>query len=150
MFIPTDAQIDQMSFKATSAYSEEQQKANMKQWLASDDYLSKHRGEYFERYAANDPFEHHFDFHAAISFKFTTGKYVHKFELSGDILNIGNMFNKEWGRYSSAAGSASYYSPVTYAKNGQFQFLHDGDYNMHSYSDYYSRWRGQIGLKYTF
>ena len=150
MFIPTDAQIDQMSFKATSAYSEEQQKANMKQWLASDDYLSKHRGEYFERYAANDPFEHHFDFHFAQGFKFNTGKYVHKFELSVDILNIGNMFNKEWGRYSSAAGSASYYSPVTYAKNGQFQFLHDGDYNMHSYSDYYSRWRGQIGLKYTF
>ena len=60
------------------------------------------------------------------------------------------MFNKEWGRYSSAAGSASYYSPVTYKGNGKFQFLHDGDYNMHSYSDYYSRWRGQIGLKYTF
>ncbi len=160
MFIPTDAQIDQMQFKSNakfdnngkkiSGYTAEEQATNMKQWLASDDYLSKHRGEYFERYAANDPFEHHFDFHFAQGFKFNTGKYVHKFELSVDILNIGNMFNKEWGRYSSAAGSASYYSPVTYAKNGQFQFLHDGDYNMHSYSDYYSRWRGQIGLKYTF
>lgn len=160
MFIPTDAQIDQMIFdssakydasgKKISGYTAEEQTTNMKQWLASDDYLSKHRGEYFERYAANDPFEHHFDFHFAQGFKFNTGKYVHKFELSVDILNIGNMFNKEWGRYSSAAGSASYYSPVTYKGNGKFQFLHDGDYNMHSYSDYYSRWRGQIGLKYTF
>ncbi len=149
LFIPTDAQIDQMQFKANSKYTAEQQKENFKQWIAGDSYLSKHRGEYFERYADNEPFESHFDFHFAQTYKFRVGKDMHSVELSFDVLNIGNMLNKKWGRYTST-GSATYYSPVTYSGNGQFQFLHDGDYNMRSYSDYYSRWRGQIGLKYTF
>ena len=149
MFIPTDAQIDQMQFKATSAYTADQQRANYKEWIARDGYLSKHRGEYYERFADNEPFESHFDFHLAQTYKFKVGKEIHAVELSFDVLNIGNMFNKKWGRYTST-GTAVYYSPVTYTGNGQFQFLHPGDYDMRSYSDYYSRWRGQIGLKYTF
>ncbi len=151
LYIPTDAQIDQMPFKATSAYSEAQQRENMKAWIANDSYLSKHRGEYYERYADNEKFEHHFDFHFAQTYNFRVGQQTHGLELSFDIMNVGNMFNKKWGRYSSAGGSATYYSPVTFdTKTSSFQFLHDGDYNMRSYSDYYSRWRGQIGLKYTF
>lgn len=150
IFIPTDAQIDQMTFKATAAYTADAQKANMKAWIANDSYLSKHRGEYFERYAANEKFEHHFDFHIAQKLSFAVGKSVHSWELSLDIINIGNMLNKNWGRVTSLQSStSSYYSPITYS-SGTFQFLHDGDYNMRSYSDYYSRWRGQIGLKYTF
>ena len=149
MFIPTDAQIDRMQFKATSAYTADQQRTNYKEWIARDGYLSKHRGEYYERFADNEPFESHFDFHLAQTYKFKVGKEIHAVELSFDVLNIGNMFNKKWGRYTST-GTAVYYSPVTYTGNGQFQFLHPGDYNMRSYSDYYSRWRGQIGLKYTF
>ena len=149
MFIPTDAQIDRMQFKATSAYTVDQQRANYKAWIARDSYLSKHRGEYYERFADNEPFESHFDFHFAQTYKFKVGREFHAVELSFDVLNIGNMFNKKWGRYTST-GTASYYSPVTYAGNGQFQFLHPGDYDMRSYNDYYSRWRGQIGLKYTF
>ena len=62
-------------------------------------------------------------------------------------MNISNMFSAKWGRYS---GTSGYYSPITYAGKGQYQFLHPADYNMRSYADYYSRWRGQIGLKYIF
>ncbi|MCC8095853.1 MAG: TonB-dependent receptor [Tannerellaceae bacterium] len=151
IFIPTDAQIDQMPFIATNAYTVEEQRANMKAWIANDSYLSKHRGEYYERYADNEKFEHHFDFHFAQKYHFNVGHRVHTVELSFDIINVGNMFNKSWGRYSSAGGSATYYSPITYNSSAQaFQFLHDADYNMRSYSDYYSRWRGQIGLRYIF
>lgn len=150
MFIPTDAQIDKMPFLSNSDYTVEEQKANMKSWLANDKYLSKHRGEYYERYADNEKFEHHFDFHFAQRYSFKVGKQNHALELSFDMMNIGNLFNKEWGRYSST-GAALYYNPVTYNSRSQaFQFLHDADYTMHSYNDDYSRWRGQIGLKYTF
>jgi hypothetical protein len=150
IFIPTDAQIDQMLFEATSNYTVDAQKAGMKAWIANDPYLSKHRGEYYERYADNEKFEHHFDFHLAQKYSFHTGGTLHSLELALDILNIGNLFSQEWGRYASAGGSATYYSPVTYLKDGVFQFLRDKDYNMRSYSDYYSRWRGQVSLKYTF
>lgn len=37
---------------------------------------------------------------------------------------------------------------VNYQGNGVYQFT--GAYAYKSYSDYYSRWRGQVGLKYTF
>lgn len=149
MFIPTDEQIDKMQFKANKNYTAEEQKENFREWIANDGYMSKHRGEYFKRYADNLPFESHFDFHLAQTYKFKVGAQVHSVELSFDVLNVGNMFNKKWGRYTST-GTAKYYSPVTYSGNGQFQFLHPGNYEMRSYDDYYSRWRGQLGLKYTF
>ncbi|MCQ2974935.1 MAG: TonB-dependent receptor [Bacteroidales bacterium] len=156
-YIPTDAQIDQMPFISTwneekqTGYTEDMQRAAMKAWIANDDYMSEHRGEYFERYADNEDFEHHFDFHFAQQFKFNVGKRVHAIEFSFDVLNVGNMFSPKWGRYAQAAGSSTYYSPVTFNnKTNAYQFLHDENYNMRSYSDYYSRWRGQIGLKYIF
>jgi outer membrane receptor protein involved in Fe transport len=146
MFIPTDAQIDKMPFTATDTYSEAQQRANMKAWIAGDDYMKKHRGEYFDRNGANDKFEHHFDFHLAHTIGFKVGKGMRHLELSVDIINAGNIFNKKWGRTSA---SSTFYSPVNFS-NGAYQFLQPADYNMKSYSDYYSRWRGQVGMKWTF
>ena len=155
MWIPTDAQIDQMTFKSTynatknTGYTAEQQAANMKSWLASSKYLKDHRGEYYDRYADNMPFESHVDLHLGQKFNFQVGKQVHGIELTFDIINFTNMLNKSWGR-SYGMGLNSYFSPVTYSGNGVFQFLHDADYNMFSYADNLSRWRGQIGLKYSF
>lgn len=150
MFIPTDDQIDAMKFTATTKYTADAQKANMKQWIANDPYLSKHRGEYYERYQDNEEFEHHFDFHFSHEVKFKVGERFNALELTFDILNVGNLLNKDWGHYGSNGGGSAYYSPVTYKGSGNFQFLNPGDYQMRSYSDYYSRWRGQIGLTYTF
>ena len=151
LYIPTKAELDQMKFTDDTKYTAEQQRANMNTWIESEDYLKKHRGEYYDRYADNEDFENHFDFHFAQRFSFNVGKNVHAIELSFDILNISNMFSSEWGRYASSNGAAAYYSPVTYSsKNKEYKFLHPADYNMRSYNDYYSRWRGQIGLKYIF
>ena len=163
-YIPTDAEIDQMQFKKGSSsgvsYDADMQRTAMKAWIAGDSYLRSHRGEYFERFADNEEFEHHFDFHFAQTYKFRVGKMMHSLQLTFNIQNLANLFNKKWGHYTST-GSSVYYSPVTYSGNGQFQFLHgyaknaegnveQTDYDMRSYSDYYSRWRAQIGLKYTF
>ena len=154
-YIPTDEQIDQMSFRATGAYTEDVQRANLKAWLAADDYLSSHRGEYFERFGDNEHFEHHFDLHIAQKYEFPVGKQKHAIELTLDIMNIGNMLNKNWGRYTAATGYGNFYTPVnaTYnaaTKSVTYQFLHTADYDMRAYDDYLSRWRGQIGLRYTF
>ena len=147
IYIPTDEQIDQMKFKDDKKFTADEQKANLKEWLASEEYLKDHRGEYYERYADNEKFENHFDFHFAQRFNFKVGKETHGIELSFDVMNISNMFSPKWGRYS---GTSQYYSPITYKGNGEYQFLQKGDYLMRSYADYYSRWRGQIGLKYIF
>lgn len=143
IYIPTDAETDRMDFIPTSAYTAEQQRENFKTWLARDRYLKKHRGEYFSRNADNEKFEHHFDLHVSHRIQCRVGKRKPAVELSLDILNIGNLLNKEWGR----TAAASSYTPINYRGNGSFQFLHDADYNMRSYNDYYSRWRGQLGIR---
>lgn len=148
-FIPTDEQIDQMPFKATSDYTADMQRQNLKAWLANTPYLKDHRGQYYERYADNLPFENHFDLHIAEKMKVRVGKYVHALELSMDILNVGNLLNKDWGRTYSSSYNSEFVTPVSYS-GGQYQFLSAPEYVIKYPSSYYSRWRGQIGLKYTF
>lgn len=150
IFIPTDAQVDQMQFLGTDAYTAEQQRANLKQWLATTRYVKDHRGEYFERYGDNLPFESHFDFHFGQKFGIRTGKYVHALELTLDIMNVANLLNKDWGRTFSSGYNSEFVSPITYKGDGVFQFANPSDMPLKYPSSYYSRWRGQVGLKYTF
>ena len=150
-YIPTDEQIDQMAFEETTynkeKLTEAMQRQLLKDWIAEEPYLKNHRGQYFERYAANLKFEHHFDIHLAQKFSFKINQQINSIELSLDILNVGNLLNKNWGR-TYGDGFGVYYSPVNYQGDGAYQFT--GQYAVRNYSDYYSRWRGQIGLKYTF
>lgn len=157
LFIPTDEQIDKMTFtpvmksdNKTVKYSQDDQRANLKKWLANTAYLKDHRGEYYERYADNLPFESHFDFHFGQKFGIKVGKYVHALEVTMDILNVANLLNKDWGHTYGSSYSSELITPITYKGNGAFQFDNDSTTPIKYYSDYYSRWRGQIGVKYTF
>lgn len=147
LYIPTDAQVDRMRFTATADYTARQQQTNFKAWLARDGYTKGHRGEYYRRNGGRKPFENHFDFHFAHRINFRIGKAMRGVEFSLDLVNVGNLFCKAWGRTSV---STVYYNPVTYKGGGNFQFLHDADYDMHAYDDYYSRWRGQLGVRFIF
>lgn len=150
IYIPTDEQVDQMKFKGTAAHSAEEMRANLKQWLATTDYVKDHRGQYAERYGANLPFESHFDFHFGQKFGIKAGKYVHALEVTMDIMNIANLLNKKWGRTFSSGYNSEFVTPLTYSGGGEFQFDNDADLPLKYPSSYYSRWRGQIGVKYTF
>lgn len=168
MWIPTDEQIDKMHFVATTVnnsnntyplitrvlgegykgnLSEEQQRALLKQWIAEDSYMRDHRGQYFERYADNLAFEHHFDLHFAQKYSFKVAGQINSLELSFDIINLGNLLNKDWG-HTYGDGFGRYFSPFNYEGDGMFKF--DGTHVNRDYNSYNSRWRGQIGLRYTF
>lgn len=161
MYIPTDAEIDQMSFKQGSnsgkTYTQDDQRANMKQWIHEDKYLSKHQGEYFDRNADNEAWENRLDLHLDHKFGFKVGKDIRYLQIGFDIINFTNLLNKKWGATMSQGGY-NYYSPVNVSTTKtagavsavQYQFLHDGDFDMRSYSDYYSRWRMQLSAKLTF
>lgn len=163
-FIPTDAQIDKMKFEETSfsanaltrkvfpdykggRLTQDMQRELLKYWVGNDSYMKHHRGQYYRRYADNLAFEHHFDLHLAQKLSFKVCGQVNSVELSFDIINLGNLLNKDWG-HTMGDGFGVYYSPVNYQGKGVYQFT--GGYASRNYSDYYSRWRGQIGLKYTF
>ena len=163
MYIPTDAEVDAMYsaglFKSSATYKEdgvtqkggytpEQQRDNFKQWLGSEKYLKDHRGEYYDRNADNEDWENRLDLHVDHKFGFKVGKEIRYIQIGLDVINFTNMLNKKWGATLSQGGY-NYYSPLTYSK-GKYQFLRDGDFDMRSYSDYYSRWRMQLSAKLTF
>ena len=78
------------------------------------------------------------------------GDCMHSLEITADIMNVANLLNKDWGRTYGSTYDTQYKSPIGYAGNGNYQFLHDADYVMFYPDSYYSRWRGQLGVKYTF
>jgi hypothetical protein len=159
IYIPaTQADINLITipaYGANPAITPAEQWAALDAFIAKDKYLSKHRGEYAERNAARLPFQHQFDFRFLQEFKVKIGSTTNKLQVTFDILNLGNMLNKKWGH-------------VIYASNQQFSiinykgqvttttptFTYDGsgqtNGNAYYFSDYTSRWRGQIGIKYIF
>ncbi len=128
-------------------------------FVAQDKYLSAHKGQYAEAYAARAPWVHRFDFRWAHNFKFKTGAQEHNFQLSMDVLNIGNMFNSKWGVYKNAAISNNSrflnYEGLNAAGEPTFSIGKNnaGDYLSQSYDfivDQAQCWQIQFGLKYFF
>ena len=150
IYIPTDDEIDKMQFKEINGIEPEQQRQNMKEWLANTRYVKNHRGEFYKRYADNLPFESHFDFHFDQKFGIKIGKYVHRLEVSMDIMNVANLLNKKWGRTLSSSYGSEFVSPITYNGDGTFSFSYEPTDPVKYAHNYYSRWRGQVGVKYTF
>jgi hypothetical protein len=134
----------------------DQQWAKLDAFISKDKYLSKHRGEYAERNAARLPFTNVFDFRLMQEFKIQVGNSTNKLQLSFDILNVGNMLNKEWGHYTYASNQQ--FTLINYkglaAGTSKPTFTYDAsgqtNGNAYSYSDFSSRWRGQLGVRYIF
>lgn len=149
IFIPTDEQVDAMPFSASGDLSADQQKANLKTYLASAQYLKDHRGEYYERNSDRMDFEHHFDFRFLQDFRFKVGKEMQTLQFSVDIMNVGNLLNREWGLESYMSNNAA--SPISFdTRNSTFQFKEKAGYDPFGISNLSSRFRCQLGLRYIF
>lgn len=127
-------------------------------FVEQDNYLKNHKGEYAEAYAARTPWVHQFDLRIAEDFMFKIGSTQHKFQLSFDFINIGNMFNSKWGIPKNA-------QPSNYNKILKFEGT-DADktpifsmykvnkaYPTQTYDtnmSYANCWKLQLGLKYFF
>ena len=145
MYIPTVNEIGYMSW----ASAEDAQK--FENFIRSDSYLSSHRGQYSERNAGIAPFEHHFDLHVSQNFIYDK-KNNRKVELMLDVKNISNMFNRAWGLYYGAAYNRSplKVTDVTKVGDGYVPTYKWYGQTAVTLSDFYSRWRCQLGLRLTF
>ncbi len=127
-------------------------------FVEQDKYLSAHKGEYAEAYAARSPWVHRFDLRIAEDFAFNIGNTKHNFQLVFDFMNIGNLLNSKWGVYqinsisnNSAIlkyeGQNDKKQPVfsMYQKDGNY-LTQSYDYNYH----YGQCWKFQIGIRYIF
>ncbi len=85
------------SSNGTVVFTPAQQAAAWDAYIQQDPYLSKNRGRYAERGAAFLPFLHRMDFNVAQDVFFRLGGQQHKFQFRADVLNFGNLLNKNWG-----------------------------------------------------
>jgi hypothetical protein len=147
LFVPTDVQLNQMQFVA-GAFTEQEQRDAYGAFIGQDPYLSTIRGEYAERNAALSPWWSTWDVRILQDLIINENS---KFQLSWDILNIGNLISNSWGvrqiptltQPISVAGVDATGVP-TYSFNPG---LND------SYADSFglsSRWQMQLGLRFIF
>jgi len=138
----------------TNPITAQDQWTNLNSFIENDDYLSSRRGQYVERNGARLPFQHLFDVRLLQEFGVKTGQQVHRFQISFDILNVGNLLNNNWGRNYFVSNQT--FEAIQFAGlNGtrptfNYTAANQNNGNIYSISDYNSRWRGQIGLRYIF
>lgn len=146
MYIPTESEIMQMSWsKATDALLVEEA-------IAEDPYLASHRGQWSERNAAISPFEHHFDLQLAEDIFYDTAS-KRKVQITFDLVNASNLLNREWGLYYSSSIYKSILTVDSISKdsagNWTPKYSYKADHGF-SLTDFNSRWRCQLGVKFTF
>lgn len=146
LYIPTRDELVQMSW--TDAASA----AKYENFIRQDAYLRAHRGQWSERNAGIAPFEHHFDLQLTEDF-FYDKKSGRKLQLIANLINASNLLNREWGMYYSAANSRTVLQlddlKTDAAGNCTPTYSYYDD-NAIGLSDFYSRWRCQLGLRLTF
>lgn len=126
-----------------------QQWAALDAYINNDSYLSKKRGQYTERNGARLPWQHQFDFRIMQDIGTMIGSTKNRLQLSFDIINVGNLLNKNWGRQYFVSNSA--YQLISYSSSngGGYTFSPSTPTTPLSES-FSSRWQGQLGVRYLF
>jgi carboxypeptidase family protein len=120
-------------------------------FIEQDKYLQSHRGQIAERSGEVNPWYSDVDLRILQDFSF--GNVTrHTFQLSVDVLNVGNLIDSDWGVRKVASASAT--SPLTlnsFDGSGApvFNFTGPAATFIDDPSQL-SRWRAQVGLRYFF
>ncbi len=147
MYIPTDAQVDQMQFSGDAAA----QRTAFKAFIAQDDYLSERRGEVVGKYGILSPWFNNWDIRIAQDLNHKAGSKTNTIQFTVDILNAGNLINNGWGvrqiptttqPLGVTAVDASGVPTFSFDTNIKDSFVQD--------FSLLSRWQMQLGLRYSF
>jgi hypothetical protein len=147
IYVPTDAEIDQMNFSGDAG----PQRAALKAYIAQDDYLSERRGEFAEKYGAVSPWYSRWDMRLMQEYGLTNGNSI---QLSLDILNLGNLLSSKWGvrEVATFTGLAQPIGVSVDAATGTPTYQFDSAQTSTFFNDFglNSRWQMQAGLRYNF
>nr|WP_242582210.1 TonB-dependent receptor [Hymenobacter telluris] len=127
-------------------------------FIENDDYLKEHRGEYAARNGARTPWQHRIDVRLLQDIYTKIGEKNHTIQLSVDVINFGNMLNKNWGRdYSVANGNYGLlrYQGLENTTTGRPTFSYGTGTATtpnvaYQISQLASRWQAQFGVRYLF
>ena len=136
----------------------QQQWAALDAFIEQDDYLRSHRGEIAERSGAVNPWYSNVDLRILQDFAFG-GATRHNFQVSLDLLNVGNLISSDWGVRKVASAAATSPLRLVTDDSGVPQFDANGGPVLQftgpaeTFIDdpsVFSRWRAQLGLRYFF
>ena len=133
------------------AFGSAAEEAAFWEFVNNNEYLRSHLGEVAERNAEFDGWVHNFDVRVSQELPgFFAGN---KAEIWLDILNIGNMIDKDWGVIEEV-GFPSMRGIVEYGginSSGQYVYRFNTPDQPRVYDDRgVSRWALQLGFRYTF
>jgi hypothetical protein len=120
-------------------------------FIEQDPYLRSHRGEIAERFGAVNPWYSNIDLRILQDISFGNVNR-HTFQLSVDVLNVGNLIDSDWGvRKVASAAATSPLTLTTFDASGApvFNFTGPSETFIDDPS-LLSRWRAQVGLRYFF
>src|SRR5213082_1678043 len=89
----------------------QQQWNQLNAFISQDGYLNSHRGQIADRFGELNPWYNNVDLRLLQEFGVGAGTTRHQFELSVDILNVGNLISSSWGVRKVASAAAT--SPLT-------------------------------------
>jgi hypothetical protein len=117
-------------------------------FIEQDDYLSEHRGEIAERNGGIVPWFSEVDLRVLQDFTLS----AHTFQVSLDVLNVGNLINSDWGvRQVPNVRATTPLVLTRFNAEGEpvFQFPGVAETFVDDVSEL-SRWRAQLGFRYLF
>lgn len=153
IYVPRDqSEINLVPFSSGGVtYSADEQWEALDDFIENDDYLSDRRGQYAERNGARMPWTHQFDLRVFQDFMLEAGNNRHKFQITFDIFNVGNLLNHEWGHQYFVSNEAN--EIIRYAgldDDGIPTFTFNPNSRRYNIAPFASRWQGQLGLRYLF
>lgn len=102
IYIPASAELDNMIFLPNTVnnitYSPQDQKNALNNFIETDKYLRKHRGQFADRNGARLPFSQVVDLRIQQNFRIKSKKKTIDVSIIYDVFNVTNLLNKKWGR----------------------------------------------------
>jgi len=152
VYIPADQ--NEINFVEANGLTPTEQWELLDAFIEDDPYLSENRGSYAEKNASWQPFTSFID----VSLRQDIGVlYGGKLQLSWDVFNFANLLNPSWGVRYQVPGSFNYYELYTfegYDDDGTtplFSYTEEGlGEDALNISDFSSRWRMRLGVRYIF
>ncbi len=158
LYVPNDAsELNFEEYTLDGQVITEQRQINLlNDYIERDEYLSANRGEVTERNGAKLPWVNRYDMRITQDIELTKNS-KNTIQLSMDFLNIGNMFNSDWGvRQTFLQRNILNYRGRNAANEPIYRFNTVGgttDFPSESYqvqNNLLDAWRLQVGVRYLF
>jgi hypothetical protein len=161
IYIPTKNDLNNMTFISNSFNSTppQQQKDALNDFIETDKYLKKHRGEFAERNGARLPFSQTIDLRLQQDLTIKLNKKETTISIIYDVFNFTNMLNKNWGRLYFLPNDnytlitfAGFADPNTLTPQYQFKPPNGKPWSIETSSapGNSARWISQLGIKISF